>query len=259
VSLLQIRSVSVSFGGLAALKKVDVDIHQGEIVGLIGPNGAGKTTLFNCLSGFQSVDEGTIRFQGGALHRLAPHRIAALGLARTFQTSRIFKRMTVLDHVLLGRHRQQRAGLWGALARPAWVKQEEAESRERGLKILSFFEERLLPRIADFADSLSYANRRRLEIARALVSEPKLLMLDEPTAGMNPHESAGIAKLIRRIRDDLKTTVFFIEHDMKVIMGVSDRIIVLDHGEKIAEGLPEQIKQNPDVVQAYLGRRHGSA
>jgi ABC-type branched-subunit amino acid transport system ATPase component len=228
-------------------------------VGLIGPNGAGKTTLFNCVSGFQAIDEGKIRFQGKMLHALSPHRIAALGLARTFQTSRIFKRMTVLDHVLLGRHRQQKAGLWGALTRPVWVKREEEESREQGLKILSFFEDRLLPRTGDFAESLSYANRRRLEIARALVSEPKLLLLDEPTAGMNPHESAGIAQLIQRIRDELNITVFLIEHDMKVIMGVSDRIVVLDHGEKIAEGLPEEIKRNPDVVEAYLGRRHGSA
>jgi ABC-type branched-subunit amino acid transport system ATPase component len=259
MSLLEIRSLSVTFGGLVALKKVDVDILGGEIVGLIGPNGAGKTTLFNCVSGFQSIDEGDIHFQGKWLHALPPHRIAALGLARTFQTSRIFKRMTVMDHVLLGRHRQQKAGLWGALTRPAWAKREEEESRERGLKILSFFEERLLPRTGDFAESLSYANRRRLEIARALVSEPKLLLLDEPTAGMNPHESAGIARLIQRIRDELNITVFFIEHDMKVIMGVSDRIVVLDHGEKIAEGLPEEIKRSPDVVEAYLGRRHGSA
>jgi len=258
MSLLEVQSVSVVFGGLVAVKKVNLTIQKGEIVGLIGPNGAGKTTLFNCVCGFQPVDEGGMAFQNRSIHTLAPHAIAALGLARTFQTSRIFKRMTVLDHVLLGQYSHQRAGLWGAITRPAWVMEEEERSRARGLKILSFFEERLLPRIHDFAETLSYANRRRLEIARALVSEPKLLLLDEPTAGMNPHESAGIARLIRKIRDELEITVFLIEHDMKVIMGASDRIIVLDHGEKIAEGLPEEIRHNQEVIEAYLGRKHGA-
>jgi len=258
MSLLEIQTVSVVFGGLVAVKKVNLTIRPGEIVGLIGPNGAGKTTLFNCVCGFQPVDEGDIVFQSRPIHTLAPHEIAGSGLARTFQTSRIFKRMTVLDHVLLGQHAHQRTGVWGAVIRPAWVLEEEARSREKGLKILSFFEERLLPRVHDFAESLSYANRRRLEIARALVSEPKLLLLDEPTAGMNPHESAGIARLIKKIRDDLGITVFLIEHDMKVIMGASDRIIVLDHGEKIAEGLPEEIRHNQEVIEAYLGRKHGA-
>ncbi|MBM4331048.1 MAG: ABC transporter ATP-binding protein [Deltaproteobacteria bacterium] len=258
MSLLQVRSLSVIFGGLVAVNKVDLSIKEGEIVGLIGPNGAGKTTLFNCVCGFQEADEGSLSFGDRFIHAMAPHDIAALGLARTFQTSRIFKRMTVLEHVLLGQHSHQRTGLWGAIFRPGWVKEEEERSRERGMKILSFFEDRLAPRIHDFAETLSYANRRRLEIARALVSEPKLLLLDEPTAGMNPHESAGIARLIRKIRDELGTTVFLIEHDMKVIMGASERIIVLDHGEKIAEGQPEEIRHNQGVIEAYLGRKHGA-
>ncbi len=258
MSLLEIQSVSVTFGGLAALKQVSFTVEEGEIVGLIGPNGAGKTTLFNCLSGFQPFSEGHIVFGGAPIEALAPHQIAALGLARTFQTSRIFKRMTVLEHLFVGRHLHQRTGLWAAIARPAWVGREEAEARDRGLRTLALFEDRLLPRLHDFAETLSYANRRRLEIARALVAEPRLLLLDEPTAGMNPHESAGIVQLIKKIQD-LGVTLLLIEHDMKVIMGASHRIVVLDHGEKIAEGLPEEIRRNEEVIQAYMGGRRGHA
>ncbi len=258
MSLLNVESVSVNFGGLAALKRVSIAIEEGEIVGLIGPNGAGKTTLFNCLSAFQPLSEGHIRFRGTALEKLAPHQVAALGLARTFQTSRIFKRMTVLEHLLVGRHLHQRAGLWGAIARPVWITREEEETRERGRKIVALFGNHLLPHLDAFADSLSYANKRRLEIARALVSEPRLLLLDEPTAGMNPHESADVVQLMRTVRD-MGVTVLLIEHDMRVIMGVSERIVVLDHGEKIAEGRPEEIRADEAVIRAYMGSRHGNA
>jgi ABC-type branched-subunit amino acid transport system ATPase component len=258
VRLLEVERVSVAFGGLHALRGVSFGVDEGEIVALIGPNGAGKTTMFNCLSGFQAVDAGEMRVAGQRTTRLAPHRIAALGVARTFQTSRVFKRMTVREHLLIGRHRHQRAGVWSAIRRPRWVAEEEAAVQARGRETLALFEDRLLPRLDDPADSLSYANRRRLEIARALVAEPRLLMLDEPTAGMNPHESAGIARLIRQIRDR-GVTVLLIEHDMKVVMGVSDRVVVLDHGEVIADGLPDDLRANDRVIEAFLGRRHARA
>jgi ABC-type branched-subunit amino acid transport system ATPase component len=256
--LLGVREVSVNFGGLAALKQVSFGLRDGEIVGLIGPNGAGKTTLFNCLSGFLKPTSGQIAFRDAPVAHLAPHQIAALGMARTFQSSRVFKRMTVLDHLLVGGHVHQRAGVWAALRRARWVDREEAAARERGLRALAFFGDALTPFLEDFADTLSYANKRRLEIARALVMEPKLLLLDEPTAGMNPHESAGVVDLVRAVRD-AGVTVLLIEHDMKVILGVSERIVVLDHGEKIAEGRPEEIRADERVIQAYMGRRHSRA
>ena len=256
--ILEVRSVSVNFGGLAALKQVEFSLAEGQIVGLIGPNGAGKTTMFNCLSGFLTPTSGDVWFEGVSIARLAPHQITALGMARTFQTSRVFKRMTVMEHLLVGAHLHQRTGLWAAVVRPGWVEREEDETRARGRKTLEYFGEDLLPYLDDYADTLSYANKRRLEIARALVAEPKLLLLDEPTAGMNPHESAEIVQLMRTIQK-AGVTVLLIEHDMKVIMGVSDRIVVLDHGEKIAEGFPAEIRKNEDVIQAYMGRRHASA
>ena len=258
MSLLEVRGVTVTFGGLHALREVAFSVDEGEIVALIGPNGAGKTTMFNAVSGFQAIDTGEMAFAGRRVDTLPPHRIAALGIARTFQTSRVFKRMSVREHLLVGRHRHQRTGVWSAIRRPRWVAAEEADVEARGLATLALFDDRLLPRLDDPADSLSYANRRRLEIARALVAEPRLLMLDEPTAGMNPHESAGIAQLIRRIRDT-GMTVLLIEHDMKVVMGVSDRVVVLDHGEKIADGLPDALRSNQRVIEAFLGRTRAHA
>lgn len=257
MALLETRALGMTFGGLHAVNELDLCVQAGSITGLIGPNGSGKTTVFNLITGLYRATQGRILFNDGAadLVGLPPHRITALGIARTFQNQRLFQQMTVLENVLVGAHGRTRAGIAGILLGLPAARAERRATLERGEQLLAFFDDRLLPRAHDRADSLSYANRRRLEIARALATQPRLLLLDEPAAGMNPTEKRELMHDIGRIRDS-GVTLLLIEHDMALVHGVCDRVTVLDHGVKIAEGDFAEVKKHPAVLEAYLGRRH---
>ena len=260
MSLLELKGVSKSFGGLAAVDGVDLHADQGEILSVIGPNGAGKTTLFNIVTGFYSLDSGTITFDGHNIAGLRPNAVTRLGIARTFQAVRLFPNMTVLENVMVGQHSRTKAGVAGAIFRGRKTVKEEVHIVERAKEILSFFGDRLPEaRHDDLAGSLAYADRRRLEIARAMATDPKLLLLDEPTAGMNKAEKDEIIRLIGRLRDERGYSLVVIEHDMPVVKGVSDRVIALDFGKKIAEGTYDEVSKNERVVEAYLGREAESA
>ncbi len=256
MSLLSASRLSMAFGGLRAVQDLDFSVARGEILGVIGPNGSGKTTVFNVVTGLYRASAGTIVFddQQTDLVGLPPHVIAKLGIARTFQNQRLFNQMTVLENVLVGMHCRTRAGLAGIMLKRPGVERERRRSIERGRELLAFFGDRLSARAEDPAATLSYANRRRLEISRALATQPKLLLLDEPAAGMNPTEKRELMHDIRRIRE-LGITVALIEHDMGLVGGVCDRVVVLDHGVKIAEGDFKDVRHNPAVMEAYLGRR----